>query len=803
MAAPEKTLNSSSPLVTPESDMPPPPERLAADAAGAQTPPLAAHGLPAAPTQNVTVVQSFLPPAPKPQHRRTWAVGGGLVGSIVGVGLGYSHFTQQPAEYEAAARLWVSGGSAAAEAAGVRSPRVVEAAARKLDGGQPLADRVAFINDHLAATADGADVVMSVRGPHAGDATKALRAVAEVYQADVAARAAAVAVPPASAPQEPTPQTPAPAPPVPVAPVPKSSPRPDELAAIDAELGKRAAELQQLTTEDVAAIQTRLAADRPALEQVRRKQGEADRALAAIRATGPARGDRLVTMAALGVKADAAPPPPPPAPPELLSRILAAQEKKAELGLRLGPDHRDMVALDEQINFLQARLPKSAPAAKTPDELDRHRAAVEAERVALVARAGVLAAAVERDEKTVQAVTTVRAELDRLATARRAAESRPKAADPAPAAVTPAVPAPAVQADPPPVVAAPELPVPLTVTPVVAPSDAVRVSPLLYRSLVPGGLLGALAGAALGLLASSAAALVGTVAGSRGSKPPRPAPAPAKITPPRRPARSPKATAAAPRLGLPVLGQIPALRTDLPVERRSAERLDPSLVCFYRPSGEEAEAFRAARREVTAALQHRGHQIITVTSPGGGDGKSTVAANLAVALAQAGKRVILVDCDFRTARVQHLFRLIRLGDSLKAVMTADVDLRVAVRTCEVPNLFLLPAGRGVADPLDLVTRPKFRELLAELRERYEYVILDAPPTTAGQEVAALAGHGDGSGAVLVVRAGADATERTAHAKERLIGAGVHVLGAVTNAAPARPDAVPPPEPAVPVTDRPA
>ena len=55
-----------------------------------------------------------------------------------------------------------------------------------------------------------------------------------------------------------------------------------------------------------------------------------------------------------------------------------------------------------------------------------------------------------------------------------------------------------------------------------------------------------------------------------------------------------------------------------------------------------------------------------------------------------------------------------------------MDLRMAVRSCEVPNLFLLPAGRGPMDAVDLLTRPKFRELIAELKSSYEYVILDAP-----------------------------------------------------------------------------
>ncbi|MBX9628110.1 MAG: CpsD/CapB family tyrosine-protein kinase, partial [Gemmataceae bacterium] len=241
--------------------------------------------------------------------------------------------------------------------------------------------------------------------------------------------------------------------------------------------------------------------------------------------------------------------------------------------------------------------------------------------------------------------------------------------------------------------------------------------------------------------------------------------------------------------GLPVFARVSAIRTDLPPERRSGEGWDRLVVVFDRPSSAEAEAFRAARRALTAALQDRGHVVVLVTGPGPGDGKTTVAGNLAVSLAQAGKRVVLVDCDLRTPGVQGLFQLGRLGDGLRSVMSADTDLRLAVRSCEVGNLFLLPAGRGAMDPVDLLTRPKFRELVAELRARYEYVLIDGPPATAAAELTALADYADG--AVLAVRAGADAATRAGWARDQIAATGVKVLGAVVNVTPATDPAAPP------------
>lgn len=179
---------------------------------------------------------------------------------------------------------------------------------------------------------------------------------------------------------------------------------------------------------------------------------------------------------------------------------------------------------------------------------------------------------------------------------------------------------------------------------------------------------------------------------------------------------------------------------------------------------------------------------MVVTSPGDGDGKTTTAANLAISLAQSGKRVLLIDCDYRGTKQQELFRLTRLGDSLKSVLLNDVDLRVAVRPCEVANLFLLPAGRNPVDAVDLLTRAKFKDLVAELKGQYEYVLLDAPPTTAERELKGLAEQADGM--VLVVRGGPDAKERTDRATSEVARAGSKVIGAVVTAAPVRPTAPP-------------
>ncbi len=745
----------------------------------------------------VTVVH--VPHSVPPPRRRFWSVlVGAILGAGAGLGVGYGHFAAQPEVYESQVRLRVAHeGSPPITADAAVSQAVLERAARKLDEAGALdgtstatpAERVAFLASHVdsapAPAMSGVRLVLTARGPKPATPQKYLLAVVEAYREEVASR-----------------PTPRPAPPVPVVPAVPS----EESAQVAAEHKRLNQELLRVTTENLGVVRARVSDNRLALDQIRLDLRDVELALGRITATGPARADRLTTMKALGVTPDQAPPTAhsESSPPTEL--LLSLQLRKAELGKRLGPEHRDMVALDDQMEILKSRISKLDQAPKLPDELDRYRAKCEADRAKLQAKAAELTTVVDRDEKVLQAAAAIQAELDQLAT-RRPTTEQPKRVSPP--STTPVEESPA------------------SIEVLTPPDVGVQVAPVLSRSLIPGGLSGLLVGAGLGLLVS-------LVRGSGGSRspvviaptrptptisrtvppvaptvppvaPPAPTATVATVKPPAptsrssstipvRPSRVAKSKDDGPDLGLPVLGRIPSIQTDLPAERKTIEGLGRSLVCFHRPSGPEAEAFRATRRELATALQNRGHQVILVTSPGPGDGKSTVAANLAISLAQSGKRVILVDCDLAAPRVQELFRLNRLGDGLRSVMAAEADLRVAVRSCEVGNLFLFPAGRGPMDPLDIFTRPKFRELLAEFRSAYEYVILDSPPTTAGKQLTALADNAEG--AVLVIGTGADLLSRSAKGLDDLLRAGVRALGAVTNAATPRAESAPEPTPTV-------
>ena len=366
------------------------------------------------PTQSVTVVVAPTPEASKARQWTQWASLGALLGLAIGLaGAAYYH-SKLPGEFESTARLQVTGPVASADAdvqmAMLRSRAVTDRAAQKLDDFRPYempppkseAERAAFLGKGLSVSPElgassGSTLNVTFRGPHPSDTPKYLRAIVDAYKVELANRPA-VAVPSTKPSEE--------------SPVPAASLTFKQLEAEQEQLTKQVA-----GKEAPAAIEKRLAASRTSSEQVQVQLRNVDRDLALIRAVGPARRDRLAAMDELGIKPDRAVVSP-VSEAEAKSAedsLRVLQLKKSELGQRLGAEHRDMVALDDQMAFMKERIAKARPAAPAgPDELERHRVTLEADRAALAARAGVAAGTIAADEKLLAEVTGLRKRLDEL-----------------------------------------------------------------------------------------------------------------------------------------------------------------------------------------------------------------------------------------------------------------------------------------------------------------------------------------------------------------------------------------------------
>lgn len=187
------------------------------------------------------------------------------------------------------------------------------------------------------------------------------------------------------------------------------------------------------------------------------------------------------------------------------------------------------------------------------------------------------------------------------------------------------------------------------------------------------------------------------------------------------------------------------------------------------------EAYKSLRTNIMFALPGDDCKCIGVTSPISGDGKSTTAVNLAISLAQLGKRVLMVDCDLRLPTVAQKLG-IRQTPGLSDFLIGLVRIEAVIRGLEKYGIHVLPAGSIPADPTGLLDSRQMEQLFAALRRNYEYVIVDMPPVTVVSDALILSKNMDGY--LLAVRQKHTGHRNVAEAMQRLRYAGAKVLGSV-------------------------
>jgi capsular exopolysaccharide synthesis family protein len=170
-------------------------------------------------------------------------------------------------------------------------------------------------------------------------------------------------------------------------------------------------------------------------------------------------------------------------------------------------------------------------------------------------------------------------------------------------------------------------------------------------------------------------------------------------------------------------------------------------------------------------------QLFVVTSPGPQDGKTTVAISLAITMAQAGGRVLIVDTDMRKPRIHRSFG-IKADQGISTAIMGNAALKDVIVHSKIPNLDVLPCGPNPPNPAELLHTERFREILAQCRRDYDKVILDAPPTGPVTDPAIIGSITDG--VVLVLRAGHTTREAASYARRHLADGGARILGLVIN-----------------------
>ena len=202
------------------------------------------------------------------------------------------------------------------------------------------------------------------------------------------------------------------------------------------------------------------------------------------------------------------------------------------------------------------------------------------------------------------------------------------------------------------------------------------------------------------------------------------------------------------------------------------------LIVHEQPKSPIAEAYRTLRTNIQYARVDGDLKVLLFTSAGPGEGKSTVAANTAVALAQTGNRVILVDCELRKPVQHHVFHLNKKG--LTNCLVGESPAVELLQETEVANLRVLTSGPIPPNPAELLGSSRMGQALEALKEAADYVIIDSPPTIAVTDACVLSRRADG--VILVLDADSVRPEMAQKAKELLDNAQAPILGAILNRA---------------------
>jgi capsular exopolysaccharide synthesis family protein len=234
--------------------------------------------------------------------------------------------------------------------------------------------------------------------------------------------------------------------------------------------------------------------------------------------------------------------------------------------------------------------------------------------------------------------------------------------------------------------------------------------------------------------------------------------------------RTPEQAAAL--LGLPILGRVPTGRTHLGWAGRSSlpHRQAPAAV---------TEAFR----DIRAAVQFgpaRNAKALLIASPSVGDGKSTVASNLALALAQAGTRTLLLDCHYRHPVQNRIFDLAG-SPGLCAALSGHEKLVNVILPTHVPNLYVLPWGPPLPDSGSLLMGSRFDAILRSLRETFDRIIIDSPPLHDFSDSKVLAASADAT--LLVVRMNYSSRVLAQASLGEFLKVGAAVAGLIVNDVP--------------------
>lgn len=198
---------------------------------------------------------------------------------------------------------------------------------------------------------------------------------------------------------------------------------------------------------------------------------------------------------------------------------------------------------------------------------------------------------------------------------------------------------------------------------------------------------------------------------------------------------------------------------------------------YSNPDSMISDQFRAIRTNIKFITEKKKNRLFIITSPSGGEGKSTTTANLAVSMAQQKEKILLIDANLRDPIIHDIFKIPNhLG--LTGILTGKVCLDNAIQPTEIGNLEVLTSGAALFNPAELLGNEQMTSLLKTVADMYDIVLIDSPPILDSTEARILANQCDG--VILVVNRGKTELEKLVESRRVLELAHSRLVGAIMN-----------------------
>jgi receptor protein-tyrosine kinase len=220
-----------------------------------------------------------------------------------------------------------------------------------------------------------------------------------------------------------------------------------------------------------------------------------------------------------------------------------------------------------------------------------------------------------------------------------------------------------------------------------------------------------------------------------------------------------------------------SVQFNYPYLRPNQGMLGQDLVVAHDPFDGEAEILRDLRTQLLLHWVNGERKVLAIVSPDAGDGRSFVAANLAVVFAQLGEKTLLIDADLRSPRQHRIFGITD-GVGLAHVLRGRAGIEAAERVAYFDNLTVLAAGAAPPNPLELLSRAELPGLLSEVRKNFTVILIDTPAGARGSDAQVVSARADG--VLMVARQNRTKVTDLERLRRTVAACNVQVVGTVLN-----------------------